>query len=200
MKFSVLLHFTKSSANPISVTPIWKWEFENGEHPIKGLNKIFFEKLAFKFPFWHKRFQMGQKMYFINCTSCHGSPQKIPFQFANGKLPYSHCRAFWAWSGMNFCGYHHTYQRHDSVGPWSCFQNRAKSLSKQVHFQNHSRHWWDPPRLRGHLGPQDKILICQLQIVPFLHMFLQRSVYLILLGGIYKIGWFKSFLFINDIT
>ena len=52
------------SANPIMVTSIWKWEFENKEHPIRGLYMIFFEKFLFKFPFSHKRFQMGQKMYF----------------------------------------------------------------------------------------------------------------------------------------
>ena len=39
----------KFSANPITLTPIWKWEFE---------------KFLFKFPFLHKGFQMGQKMYF----------------------------------------------------------------------------------------------------------------------------------------
>ena len=38
----------------------------------------------------------GRKCIFINCTSCNESPQQIPFQFANGKLPHSHCRAFWA--------------------------------------------------------------------------------------------------------
>ena len=27
----------KSSANPIAVTPIWKWEFGNGKQPIRGL-------------------------------------------------------------------------------------------------------------------------------------------------------------------
>ena len=36
------------------------------------------------------------KQIFINCTSCNGSPQQIPFQFANGKFPHSRCRAFWA--------------------------------------------------------------------------------------------------------
>ena len=54
----------KCSANPITVSPIWKWEFENKEHPIRGLYMTFFEKFLFKFPFSHKRFQMGQKMYF----------------------------------------------------------------------------------------------------------------------------------------
>ena len=86
----------KCSANPITVTPIWKWEFENKEHPIRGLHMTFFEKFLLKFPFSHKRFQMGQKCIFINCTSCNGSSQQIPFQFANGKLPHSRCRAFWA--------------------------------------------------------------------------------------------------------
>ena len=46
----------KCSANPITVTPIWKWEFENKEHPIRGLYMTFFEKFLFKFPFSHKRF------------------------------------------------------------------------------------------------------------------------------------------------
>ena len=36
----------------------------NKAHPIRGLYRIFFEKFLFKFPFSHKRFQMGQKMYF----------------------------------------------------------------------------------------------------------------------------------------
>ena len=52
----------KSSAKPITVTPIWKREFANGKHPIGGLYRIFFEVSFFKFPFSHERFQMGQKM------------------------------------------------------------------------------------------------------------------------------------------
>ena len=32
--------------------------------PIRWLYRVFFEKFVFKFPFIHKRFQMGQKMYF----------------------------------------------------------------------------------------------------------------------------------------
>ena len=54
----------KCSANPITVTSILKWEFENKEHPIRVLYMTFFEKFLFKFPFSHKSFQMGQKMYF----------------------------------------------------------------------------------------------------------------------------------------
>ena len=57
-------HCPKCAAKPISVTPIWKWKIENKEHPIRGLYMTFFEKFLFKFPFSHKRFQMGQKMYF----------------------------------------------------------------------------------------------------------------------------------------
>ena len=57
-------HCPKCSANPIRVTHIWKWEFENKKHPIRGLYMIFFEKFLFKYPFSHQRFQMGQKMYF----------------------------------------------------------------------------------------------------------------------------------------
>ena len=54
----------KCSANPITVTPIWIWKFENKEHPIRGLYRSFFEKFLLKFPFSHKIFQMGQKIYF----------------------------------------------------------------------------------------------------------------------------------------
>ena len=57
-------HCPKCSANPIMITPIWKWQFENKEHLIRGLYMTFFEKFLFKFPFSHKWFQMGQKMYF----------------------------------------------------------------------------------------------------------------------------------------
>ena len=52
------------SANPITATPIWKWEFENKEHPIRGFYMTFFEKFLFKFLFSYKRLQMGQNMYF----------------------------------------------------------------------------------------------------------------------------------------
>ena len=63
---SVQLEASRSNRpcpNPIAVTPIWKWELANGLHSIEGLHRIFFEKFVFKFPFSHRRFQMGQKMY-----------------------------------------------------------------------------------------------------------------------------------------
>ena len=53
----------KCSVNPISVTPIWKQKFVNGNYPIKGLYRIFFEKFAFKFLFSHKRFQIGKNVF-----------------------------------------------------------------------------------------------------------------------------------------
>ena len=54
--------------------------------------------------FWNfrshiKDFKWGKRCISINCTSCNGSPWQIPFQFANGKLPHSRCRGFWAQSG-----------------------------------------------------------------------------------------------------
>ena len=58
------IYSPKCTANPIMVTPIWKWEFENKDHSIRSLDMTFFEKFLFKFPFSHERFQMGQKMYF----------------------------------------------------------------------------------------------------------------------------------------
>ena len=61
---NLLRQCPKCSANPITVTPIWKWEFANGKHPIEGLYRTFSKKILFKLPFSHKRFQMGQKMYF----------------------------------------------------------------------------------------------------------------------------------------
>ena len=64
--------------------------------PLGVLYMTFLEKFLFKFLFSHKRFQMGQKMFFINGTSCDGSPQQIPFQFVNGKLPHSRPRVFCA--------------------------------------------------------------------------------------------------------
>ena len=54
--------------------------------------KMFFENFRSHI----KDSKWGRKCIFINCTSCNGSPQQIPFQFANGKLPHSRCRAFWA--------------------------------------------------------------------------------------------------------
>ena len=78
-------------------TPIWKRQFANGKHPIGGLYRTFFEFFFFfNFHSHVKDSKQGRKCIFINCTSCNRSPQQISFQFANGKLPHSRCRAFWA--------------------------------------------------------------------------------------------------------
>ena len=50
----------------------------------------------------------GRKCNSINCTSSNRSPQVIPFQLANGKLPHFCCRAFWAqFLFMKEAVYHH---------------------------------------------------------------------------------------------
>ena len=49
----------------------------------------------------------------MNYTCYNGSPQKIPFQFANGKLPHSRCRAFWAYSGKHFAFPHFIWAPHN---------------------------------------------------------------------------------------
>ena len=51
LKEPILCDCPKCSANPITVTPIWKWKFENKERPICGLYKTIFEKNLFKYPF-----------------------------------------------------------------------------------------------------------------------------------------------------
>ena len=86
----------KCSVIHITVTPIWKWEFENKEHPIRVLYLTFLENFLSYFRSHIRDSKWGRKCIFINCTSCNGSPQQIPLQFANGKLPHSRCRAFWA--------------------------------------------------------------------------------------------------------
>jgi len=64
---------------------------------------IFLKKFFSNFRSHIKDSKWGRKCIFINCTSCNGSPQQIPFQFANGKLPYSRYRAFWA--GLSVTGH-----------------------------------------------------------------------------------------------
>ena len=46
---SRIILIPECSANPITVTPIWKWKFANRKHPIGGLYATFFEKFLFKF-------------------------------------------------------------------------------------------------------------------------------------------------------
>ena len=58
--------------------------------------RFFLKNLVSNFRLHIRYSKWGRKWVFINCTSCNGSLQQIPFQFANGKLPYSSCRAFWA--------------------------------------------------------------------------------------------------------
>ena len=64
--------------------------------PLRGGIGLFLKNFYSNFRSHIKDSKWGRKCIFINCTSCNESPQQIPFQFANGKLPHSCCRAFWA--------------------------------------------------------------------------------------------------------
>ena len=56
---------------------------------------LFLENFFSNFHSHTKDSKWGRKCISINSRSCNGSHQQIPFQFANGKLPCSCCRAFW---------------------------------------------------------------------------------------------------------
>ena len=66
----------------------------------------FFEIFFSNFCSHIKDSKWGRKCIFINCSSCNGSLQKIPFQFANGKLPHSRCKAFWAMTASQISRYY----------------------------------------------------------------------------------------------
>ena len=94
----------KSSANPITVTPIWKQEFANGEHPIRGLSRFFLQIFFSYFRSHIKDSKWGKKCINMNCASRNGSPQQIPLgqlPFANEAKPHFRCRAFLAKSTMH---------------------------------------------------------------------------------------------------
>ena len=79
-----------------------------GSIPLRCYIGIFLKNLFSNFGLHIKDSKQGRKCIFINCTSYNGSPQQIPFQFANGKLPHSCCRAFWVmnlFSSDFECGY-----------------------------------------------------------------------------------------------
>ena len=67
-----------------------------GSTPLGGCIGYFLKFLFSNFRSHIKDSKWGRKCIFINCTSCNGRPKQIPFQFANGKLPHSRCRGFWA--------------------------------------------------------------------------------------------------------
>ena len=89
-----LIFSPKSSANSISVTPIWKREFAKG-----SCIGIFFEIFFSNFRSHIKDSKWGRKCIFMIFASCIGSPQQIPLRqlpFANEAKPHYHCRAFLA--------------------------------------------------------------------------------------------------------
>ena len=71
-----------------------------GSTPLGGCIGYFLKFLFSNFRSHIKDSKWGRKYIFMNYTCCNGSPQKIAFQFANGKLPRSRCRAFWAMSDI----------------------------------------------------------------------------------------------------
>ena len=67
-----------------------------GSTPLGGCIEYILKFLFSNFRSHIKDSKWGRKYIFMNYTCCNGSPQKIPFQFANGKLPHSRCRGLWA--------------------------------------------------------------------------------------------------------
>ena len=69
----------------------------------------------------------GRKCIFINCKRCNGSSQQIQFQFANGKLPHSRYRAFWAVFLLGNPKWHRRFWRWRTKK--NSFSNRPRSNS-----------------------------------------------------------------------
>ena len=67
-----------------------------GSTQLRGRIEYFLTFLFSNFRSHIKDSKWGRKYIFMNHTCCNLSPQKIPFQFANGKLPHSCCIEFWA--------------------------------------------------------------------------------------------------------
>ena len=74
-----------------------------GTTQLGGYIGIFLKNIVSNFRSHIKDSKWGRKYIFMNYTCCNGSPQKIPFQFANGKLPHSCCRGFWAKYALSSC-------------------------------------------------------------------------------------------------
>ena len=69
--------------------------------PLGGCTGLFLKKTFSNFCSHIIDSKWGRKWISINCTSCNRSLQEISFQFANGELPHSRCRAFLAkWPKM----------------------------------------------------------------------------------------------------
>ena len=66
-----------------------------GSTPLGGCIGLFLKNSFSNFRSHIRDSKWGRKCIFINCTSSNKSPQEIPFQSANRKMPHSRCRAFW---------------------------------------------------------------------------------------------------------
>ena len=65
-----------------------------GSTPLGGCKGYFLKFLFSNIRSHITNSKWGRKYVFMNYKCCNGSPQKIPFQFANGKLPHFGYRAF----------------------------------------------------------------------------------------------------------
>ena len=70
----------KSSANPITVTPIWKWWFANGAHPIWFTVHCRLITKEVKFRLNMKDYKWGRKWKSKSWRNRNGSPLQIPLR------------------------------------------------------------------------------------------------------------------------
>ena len=77
----------KCSANPITVNPIWKWEFANGKHPIGGCIEYFLKFLFSNFRSHGKDSKCGRKYIFMNYTCCNEVLKRSHSNLQMGKCP-----------------------------------------------------------------------------------------------------------------
>ena len=85
---------------PLRQLPFGNGSLQMGSTPLGGCIGYFLKFLFSNFRSHIKDSKWGRKYIFMNEKCCSRSPQKIPFQFSNGKLPHSCCRAFWAYTFM----------------------------------------------------------------------------------------------------
>ena len=67
----------KLSTTPITISPIWKWEFANGAVSHYAYGALQQEK-NIKFHLHMKDYKWGRKWMFIYWESCNGDPLQIP--------------------------------------------------------------------------------------------------------------------------
>ena len=79
---------------PLRQLPFENGSLQMGSTPLESCIGLFLKNFFSNFRSYIKDSKWGRKCTFIDCISCNGSPQQIPFQFVNGILHHSRCRAF----------------------------------------------------------------------------------------------------------